>query len=261
MRHRLFGKQRKRPVLPGFTLVELILSMALLGLVTALVYAAFFQTSQSARTVQATLSGRQELRLLMKMVLDDLQTVRYLRHWVDSGKGRESGVVAEVVLGPENKEASRLSFHAEQPTQYFQELDAVREGLDPQLHEVGYFLEYSTRDDTWQFIRREDFYLDDNLREPRLDGRQLVLSESVRSFQIQFRSEIEGASGFVEEQWEIGEWDSDETKCWGSKQNEPRCLPRAIQLLMTLEGEDGRLVEDIQQINLCVRPCNPEIFD
>jgi hypothetical protein len=38
-------------------------------------------------------------------------------------------------------------------------------------------------------------------------------------------------------------------------------LPRAIQLLMTLEGEDGRLVEDIQQINLCVRPCNPEIFD
>ena len=54
------------------------------------------------------------------------------------------------------------------------------------------------------------------------------------------------------------EWNSDEKNCIGT--GEPFCLPRAIKLSMTLSGKDKQSVDDSQVINLCVPPCNPEIF-
>ena len=59
----------------GFSILELLISVTLLGLVMSVLYAAFFQISNSSLKVQSTLDARQELRLLMKIVLDDLLKV------------------------------------------------------------------------------------------------------------------------------------------------------------------------------------------
>ena len=66
----------------AFSLLELLVSITLLGLVSALIYGAFFQVSNSSLKVKESLSQSNELRLLMKMVLDDLQAVQYLEHFV-----------------------------------------------------------------------------------------------------------------------------------------------------------------------------------
>ena len=251
------------PHVRGFTLIELVFSIVLLGLITALAYGAFFQASNSARSVQATLSGEQELRLLMKMVLDDLQSTRYLKQWVDAEpREHESGLVAEQVLGPDNIEASRISFHTDRPSSLFQDTEEVRNGLDPHLHEIGYGLEFNTTEDVWQFVKREDYYLDPNLREGRQEGRQIVLSESVTGFLVEFRlREIQAASGTqsTQEDW-AGVWDSEEGDCTNPENKESFCLPRSIRVTLKLVGDDGRELEDRQEINLCVYPCNPEIF-
>lgn len=247
----------------GFTLVELVFSIVLLGLITALAYGAFFQASNSARSVQASLSGEQELRLLMKMVLDDLQATRYLTKWVEADEAHESGMVAEQELGPDNIEVSRISFHADRPTSLFQDTEEVRNGMDPHLHELGYGLEFNTAEDVWQFVKREDYYLSSNLREASQNGRQLVLSESVTSFLVEFRlREVQSASGAqaTQEDW-TPVWDTEERDCTDPDQGESFCLPRSIRVTLKLVGEDGRELEDRQEINLCVRPCNPEIFD
>ena len=57
----------------AFSLLELLVSITLLALVSALIYGAFFQVSNSSLKVKQSLSQSQELRLLMKMVPDDLQ--------------------------------------------------------------------------------------------------------------------------------------------------------------------------------------------
>ena len=67
-------------------MLELLISVALLGLVMSLLYGAFFQISNSSLQVNATLETRQELRLLMKMVLDDLQSIKYLKYFADSSQ-------------------------------------------------------------------------------------------------------------------------------------------------------------------------------
>ena len=92
----------------GFSLLELLISIVLRGLVMSLLYGAFLQISNSSIQVKSTLNTRQELRLLMKIVLDDLQSVQYLKHFSSAVQSkslrRETGLIAERKLGPENTE-------------------------------------------------------------------------------------------------------------------------------------------------------------
>ena len=38
------------------------------------------------------------------------------------------------------------------------------------------------------------------------------------------------------------------------------CLPRAVKLTIALMGKDENIVSDSQVVNLCIPPCNSEIF-
>ena len=44
----------------GFSILELLISVTLLGLVTSIIYAAFFQISNSTLKIQSTLEARLE---------------------------------------------------------------------------------------------------------------------------------------------------------------------------------------------------------
>ena len=164
----------------GFSILELLISVALLGLVMSVLYTAFFQISNSSLKVQSTLDARQELRLLMKIVLDDLQKVRFLKHFTESDQSktqqRETGLIADQNLGPENpdtgqiEEVTSIDFHTSIKSRFFPEENS----RDPELHEVSYSLQENPDTKTWEFIRREDFYIAKNLRD---GGKNHVLSE------------------------------------------------------------------------------------
>ena len=229
----------------------------------SLLYGAFFQISNSSLQVKSTLETRQELRLLMKMVLDDLQNVQFLKHFAESGQStnqqRESGMIAEIKLGPENpetgglEEVSSLYFHTAAKSRFYPE----EKEQDPELHEVSYTMQENLDTKTWEFVRREDFYLDNNLRE---GGKSYVLSETVTKFELLLlERETRLAGGGNQEEW-TREWDSDEENC-GTSRGDPFCLPRAVKLTMALKDERGNTVTDSQVHNLCVPPCNPEIFE
>ena len=250
----------------GFSLLELLISIALLGLVMSLLYGAFFQISNSSLQLKTTLEARQELRLLMKMVLDDLQNVQYLKSFAESGQStiprRESGLIAESKLGPENSETGELEevssiyFHTAVKSRFYPE----EKEQDPELHEVSYTMQENLDTKVWEFIRREDFFLDNNLKE---GGKSYVLSEAVTMFELQLlESETALAGGGYKEKW-TRVWNSDESAeggCGDLGIAQNFCLPRAVKLTMSLKGQDGNTVTDSQVSNLCVPTCNPEIF-
>ncbi len=248
----------------GFSILELLISVTLLGLVMSVLYAAFFQISNSSLKVQTTLDARQELRLLMKIVLDDLQKVKYLKHFAESDQSetqqRETGLIAERNLGPENpdtgqiEEVTGIDFHTSIKSRFFPE----ESSRDPELHEVGYSLQENPDTKTWEFFRREDFYIDNNLRE---GGKNHVLSEEVTKFELEFlESETALAEGGFREKW-IKVWDSDERLCHDLKVKENFCLPRAVRLTLALRTKGEKTISDTQVINLCLPPCNKELFD
>ena len=45
------------------------------------------------------------------------------------------------------------------------------------------------------------------------------------------------------------------------KVRENFCLPRAIRLTIALKTKEERIISDTQVINLCMPPCNKELFD
>jgi hypothetical protein len=210
------------------------------------------------------LDTRQELRLLMKIVLDDLQTVKYLKHFADTEKGEtqpgDTGLIAEINLGPGNpetgefEEVTGVHFHAAIKSRFFPE----ESHRDPEIHEVGYSLLENPDTKIWEFFRREDFYIDNNLRE---GGESYILSEEVTKFEIEFlESETALAGGGFREKW-TREWNSEEGVCHDIRINENFCLPRAIKLTMALKSQGEKSISDSQVINLCVPPCNHELFD
>ena len=129
---------------------------------------------------------------------------------------------------------------------------------DPGLHEVGYLIQKNPDTKKWDFIRREDFYIDNNLRE---GGKNHVLSEEVTKFELEFlESETALAEGGFREKW-TKVWDSDERVCHDLKVKENFCLPRAFRLTMALMAKGEKTISDTQVINLCLPPCNKELFD
>ena len=253
-----------KPLNSGFSILELLISVTLLGLVMSVLYTAFFQISNSSLKVQSTLDARQELRLLIKIVLDDLQKVRYLKHFAESDQNenqqRETGLIAVLNLGPENpdtgqfEEVTVIDFHTSIKSRFFPEENS----RDPELHEVGYLMQENPDTKTWEFVRREDFYIDNNLRE---GGKNHVLSEEVTKFELEFlESETALAEGGFREKW-TKVWDSDERLCDDLKVKENFCLPRAIRLTMALKAKGEKTISDTQVINLCLPPCKKELFD
>ena len=99
----------------GFSLLEVLVSMAILGLLVTLLYSSFSQISRTSLSVENSLRGREELRLLMKVVLDDLQAMQYLSRLVELNESEspgvqidsfETGLIARLVDGPQGAESS-----------------------------------------------------------------------------------------------------------------------------------------------------------
>ena len=91
-------------------------------------------------------------------MLDDLQTVKYLKHFADTEKGEtqpgDTGLIAEINLGPGNpetgefEEVTGVHFHAAIKSRFFPE----ESHRDPEIHEVGYSLLENPDTKIWEFF-------------------------------------------------------------------------------------------------------------
>ncbi|MDH4120930.1 MAG: type II secretion system protein GspJ [Deltaproteobacteria bacterium] len=220
----------------GFTLLEVLLALILLTILLTLVFTAFFQISSGASRQKESLTTQQEIRLLQKLILDDLAAIRYLPRLQRNGIHLPSGVMSAMERVGRD-EFSRLSFHAEVSARFFRKVEPAR---DPGLHEVGYRIE-EDRGEYW-LTRREDFYLDDQLWE---GGKEVRLAKGVRKFKVEFLPFSPNPRDprlTTPEDWQ-DRWDS-------AQGAGGRRLPRAIRLTLGLDTEDGQTWEETVEINL-----------
>lgn len=235
----------------GFSLLELIVAIAILSTVLTMLYNAFFQVADSTTKAVQTLEAGQEIRLLMKIVRDDLQAIQYLNHFTadnDAAQGvyRHSGVLSKRGRGPDEEQVNSIHFHAAVPLRFPSQ--PLEEGSDPELHEVSYFLDFDGTSDRWLFKRREDFYVDDDITS---GGTSMVLSEFVTDFKLEFiESIVLGAGGVSRDSEPKKEWDSAEGKCDAAEGNTTPCLPLVIKLTMTLHREGENPVTETNEFNI-----------
>ena len=218
----------------GFTLIELLVSLVLLGLVMTLVYGAFGQISGPALTLRDRLTEQQELRLLTRMIADDLQAAQWLDRYWNKGVQFRTGIVADTRLEG-GKDFTRISFHTARPARFFRGLDPLQ---DPGLHEVGYEVQPGEESGQLVLMRREDFYVDDDLQS---GGVTVELADHITQFRVQFLP-VEADPNAFETPWE-DRWDAP------SRQDNSR-MPVAIRLTVGRMDTAGRELTESIEFNL-----------
>jgi prepilin-type N-terminal cleavage/methylation domain-containing protein len=221
----------RRPRQPGFTLLELLVALSLLSLIVTLLYSGFAQVSGNAGRVTKELEARQELRVLLKLVADDLQAAQYLREWVQ--RKHPSGLIATRRF-EEAKPFTWIRMHVGSTAKFYRN---VAPGADPGLHEVSYRVERDLERDMLVLRRREDFYLDNDMEE---GGITVDLADGIETFTVEFL--VPRTAGTVDERWEE-EWDSNE-------QTEGPRLPPAMRVFISRMATDGSVYAEQMEFNL-----------
>lgn len=227
-----------RPPGAGFTLLEFMISMGLLTWVLVFVYGAFAQISTGALSLRDEMTERQELRLLMRMVMDDLQSVQWLDQYYAKGVGHDTGIEAETVYEG-GKEFSQLNFHAAIPSRFHRTVEAYR---DPGLHEVGYKVRPADPDlaegDGLVLERREDFYIDNDMKN---GGLTVTVAVGITDFLVEFLPP-DADPNALRETWE-DRWNS-------STRSSKTRIPMAVRLTLGREDAKGKSYREVLEVNL-----------
>ena len=218
----------------AFTLIELLVSLLLLSLLLTLVYGAFAQVSGPALALRDRLTEQQELRLLLRMVADDLRSAQWLERFAAKGTQPHTGIVARMRLEG-GKQFTEISFHAARPARFHRGLDPT---LDPRLHEVGYAVQLSEDRSRLELVRREDFYLDEDLEH---GGLTVALADRIQEFRVQFLPPDADPDAAVQP-WQ-DEWDS-------PSRPENARMPLAIRLTIGRADAAGGSLSESIDVNL-----------
>jgi prepilin-type N-terminal cleavage/methylation domain-containing protein len=228
---------RTRRETAAFTLIELLLAIILLGVLLTLTYGAMFQITGNAQILTQEFSEDQEMRLLVRMIAQDIQAIRYLREFARDKGGTAtfaSGLIARTEFVARG-DFSRISFHAAMPARQHRQRP---ESGDPLLHEVGYQVQEDRAAGSLVLVRREDYYLNDDLEN---GGVTSVLARDVEEFKVECLLPPQ-APGQTLEVWST-DWDS-------GKQAPDARLPRAMRVTLGQLGKNGRHLKETLEVNL-----------
>ena len=220
---------------PGFTLMELLITLTLFAIIMTFLMTSFFQFQDQNQRMESVVELRQESRILERIIREDLQNVLFLHEFMKRGTQdydqRKSGIigVSEAVGDRDN---DSIHMHVGRLNRFYR---TIPHDKDPAIHEVSYFLE-ETGQQTVQLRRREEFYIDSDITE----GDESIvhtLSDNVRSFDVKYYIGVDPE--------EVEEWDSAENSKRGAS-----ALPAGVKVTIELENEKGEILKSAFQVNI-----------
>lgn len=195
------GPACRSPSRAGFTLVEVLLSLALLGIIVSIIYTSLVRSVQVKETVEGRLETYQVARALLDRMTRELQAA---------------------TLPPYNKQAAFVGIEGDLDGQpwdalHFVSLDpADQQGSGVDQAEIGYAPQFDRREERRVLLRREDVHIDDN---PLEGGMAVEVAERVESLRVRH---------FDGREWQRA-WDSRTTKT----------LPTAVEITLVLRDREG----------------------
>lgn len=221
----------------GFTLMELLITLSLFSAIMGFLMSTFFQFQNQSDRYESILQLRQEIRILERIIRNDLQTIVYLDEFAKDPQqeydGRKTGVLGEDGnMGDHDRDS--IHMHINNSSKFHRGLAA---NLDPEIHEVSYYLEEG-EEENLKFKRREEFYIDTDITE---GDRSIIhtLSDHVISFDVKY---YKGTSEEPEDDWDSSEYEE-------SKKAEDK-LPSGLIVTLILENEKGEQLKSEMQVNI-----------
>jgi len=217
----------------GMTLIELLLSLAMLGSIVALLLTSFSQTRKQQDRLKAEIEMRQEMRILFRVLAKDFESAVYLENFM-GGKPvqyKKSGIFGE---NDDSLEFARDKVHMHVHRRAFNHR-GVPLYKDPELHEVSYYLEEND-EGVPEFIRREEFYIDTDIT---AGDRSLFLklTDHLIGFDVQYVKQN------IVDDWQDN-WDSSAIK------SQYDWMPQAVKITLLMKTPSGDKLEETREFNI-----------
>jgi len=208
---------RAKPSGPGFTIIEIMVALAIFGLVVAAVYSSWMAIVRGTQVGRKAAADAQRSRIAVRTLEDSLTAARCFA--VD---------VTNYAFVAENGDDAFLSFVAKLPPSF------PRSGRfgDFDVRRVTFSLEPGPDSGKQLVLRQNPIFLD-----PDIDEKEhpIVLAPHVKDFKMQF---WDGQSKDLQDDWV-----------------QTNQLPREVQIVLTLEGNPGASGRDaLHEVAIIVAP-------
>jgi general secretion pathway protein J len=197
------------------TLIEVMAAMAILAIVSALLYSAFVQTAQNKQRIERELDRYHEIHTGIERIAQEL-SMAYL-----SAHRNPNEVLRVMITGLVAKDSgsnSRVDFTS------FSHRRLYRNAHESDQNELSYFVTSDPKKPAERVLaRREQRRVDDDFRK---GGQSQILIENVRSFELSFLDPVS---------WEwAATWDTTQPAM------QPNRLPAQAKIIVTVPNVMGR---------------------
>ncbi|MBW2305598.1 MAG: prepilin-type N-terminal cleavage/methylation domain-containing protein [Deltaproteobacteria bacterium] len=198
----------------GFTLLEILISIAILSVILSVIYGTFHSSVRTIRSVQASSDLYRTARLILDKMSEDIRG-SYIPSPGNPSETMKFGFIGEDHWDGEYP-ADTLNFTSTTHRLY--------ESDRPQsiFSEIGYFLEKDEETGLKKLMRRESFVVD---QEINAGGAVLEMGLRVQGLDLKYM-DAEGST------WDV--WDSTDSTA-GEHSNS---LPRIVEIYLLIAGQD-----------------------
>lgn len=201
----------RRPAGRGFTLVEVLIAIAILAMISTLLFTSFSSLKRSKDGIRRVSERHREGRMAMARVARELQSAYISRHLPPD---INQAVVRTAFIGTQGAPADRIDFNA------FVHRRMDRDARESDQVELSYFgMPSETERGVFDLVRRNNTRLD---HEPEKGGRVQILATDIDLFDLRYLDPLTGL-------W-VEEWDSTES----IKQFER--MPLQVRVVLVLNG-------------------------
>lgn len=198
----------------GMTLLEVMVSLAILGMVSLLIYGAFDSMTRGRKSETARVDRARQGRESMLRMARELTSAFLSAHipYIPAMRTRQTAFI-----GQHSGRFDRVDFVS------FAHRRTERDAKESDQAEVGYFVVRDPeRSDKMDLVRREQTPID---LEPKRGGVVNVIAEDVEDFSLKYLDATTGS-------WVDG-WDTTQVS------GQPNRLPLEVRIALTLRGING----------------------
>lgn len=204
---------RRRRLVRGLTLLEVMVSIGILALVGTLIYGAFDGMGRARKGIDAQNERYHQGRRALERMSRELQSAFVSLHRPVSESQRTS---MTAFIGKDQRPADRIDFTS------FSHRRVNRDAHESDQNELSYFASRDPDDSKkLDLVRREDETID---LEPERGGVVQVVAENIERFDVSFLDPLTG-------EW-VESWDS--TQPSGQLER----LPMQVRVELVLRGDD-----------------------